>query len=86
MNLNSQGNREILRWVSPLEPQLRHQDVKSKRLGTTGNWFLYLELPEMSGRRSSRDKRLWLLWNSWCSKNGHKLSSHRPSIFKIQKR
>jgi hypothetical protein len=34
---------EILCWISPLEPQLRHQDVKSKRLGNTGNWFLDLE-------------------------------------------
>ncbi|CCX34027.1 Similar to Ankyrin repeat domain-containing protein 50; acc. no. Q9ULJ7 [Pyronema omphalodes CBS 100304] len=30
----------LLQWISPLEPQTRHQDVRSKRLPNTGNWFL----------------------------------------------
>jgi hypothetical protein len=34
---------DLLKWISPLEPQIRHQDIRSKRFGNTGNWFLELE-------------------------------------------
>ncbi|KAI5792890.1 hypothetical protein FPQ18DRAFT_19519 [Pyronema domesticum] len=34
---------ELLRWISPLEPQARHQDIRSKRLRDTGNCFLETE-------------------------------------------
>jgi len=33
-------SREILEWLSPLEPRLRHQDVRTRRLDGLGNWFL----------------------------------------------
>jgi len=32
--------REILRWLSPLEPQQRHQGVRIDRLDGVGNWVL----------------------------------------------
>jgi hypothetical protein len=31
---------EILKWLSPLEPRKRHQDVRASRLEDTGNWLL----------------------------------------------
>ncbi|RPA90518.1 hypothetical protein L873DRAFT_433580 [Choiromyces venosus 120613-1] len=30
----------VLQWLSPLEPQKRHQGVSNRRLGGTGHWFL----------------------------------------------
>ena len=33
-------NAEILEWLSPLEPRLRHQDVRTRRLDGLGEWFL----------------------------------------------
>jgi len=31
---------KILDWLSPLQPQKRHQDVQSMRLNNTGGWLL----------------------------------------------
>ena len=31
---------QILEWLSPLEPHLRHQDVSNRRLDGLGDWFL----------------------------------------------
>jgi hypothetical protein len=31
---------KILPWISPLEPQKRHYDIRQKRLEGTGGWFL----------------------------------------------
>jgi len=36
-------NAQILAWLSPLEPRLRHQDVRTRRLDGLGNWFLGTE-------------------------------------------
>ena len=33
-------NTQILEWLSPLEPRLRHQDVRTRRLDGLGDWFL----------------------------------------------
>ena len=33
-------NAQILEWLSPLEPRLRHQDVRTRRLDGLGDWFL----------------------------------------------
>ena len=33
-------NAPILKWLSPLEPRLRHQDVRTRRLDGLGDWFL----------------------------------------------
>ena len=32
--------RQILQWLSPLEPQKRHQGVRTDRLNGVGNWVL----------------------------------------------
>jgi len=32
--------RQILQWLSPLEPQQRHEGVQSDRLDSVGNWAL----------------------------------------------
>ena len=31
---------EILAWISPLEPQIRHQDIRTRRVDEVGNWLL----------------------------------------------
>ena len=31
---------QILEWLSPLEPRLRHQDVRTRRMDGLGDWFL----------------------------------------------
>ena len=31
---------KILEWLSKLEPRLRHQDVRTRRLDGVGDWFL----------------------------------------------
>jgi len=36
-------NPQILAWLSPLEPRLRHQDVRTRRLDGLGDWFLQTE-------------------------------------------
>jgi len=37
--INTEG-RQILQWLSLLEPQQRHQGVRSDRLDSIGNWVL----------------------------------------------
>jgi len=32
--------REILAWFSPLEPRIRHQDVRTRRADNVGEWLL----------------------------------------------
>jgi len=34
---------EILTWLSPLEPSIRHQDVRAHRLDNVGGWLLQTE-------------------------------------------
>ena len=34
---------EILAWLSPLEPQKRHHDIQSRRIGKVGDWLLQTE-------------------------------------------
>ncbi|KAF8541995.1 ankyrin repeat-containing domain protein [Trichophaea hybrida] len=41
---------KLLRWLSPLEPQKRHQDIRQQRLENTGEWLL-----EMTEFRAWRD-------------------------------
>jgi len=43
VNLITKGDaeeRQILQWLSPLEPQKRHQGVQDERLNGVGNWVL----------------------------------------------
>jgi len=34
---------EILAWLSPLEPRLRHRDIASRRIDGIGSWLLETE-------------------------------------------
>jgi len=31
---------EVLAWLSPLEPQRRHQDIQTRRIEEVGDWLL----------------------------------------------
>ena len=31
---------EILTWLSPLQPSIRHRDVRNRRTGNVGEWVL----------------------------------------------
>jgi len=41
--------RQILQWLSPLEPQQRHQGVRIDRLDGVGNWLLKPPSSEIGG-------------------------------------
>ena len=34
---------EILAWLSPLEPQIRHHDITSRRVDKVGDWLFQTE-------------------------------------------
>ena len=34
---------EILAWLSPLEPQSRHHDIRGRRIDDVGGWLLQTE-------------------------------------------
>ncbi|RPA98348.1 hypothetical protein L873DRAFT_1687937, partial [Choiromyces venosus 120613-1] len=34
---------KIVQWLSPLEPRVRHQDVRTRRMEGVGDWFLQTE-------------------------------------------
>jgi len=34
---------EILAWLSPLEPQIRHHDIQSRRIDKVGDWLIQTE-------------------------------------------
>ena len=36
----SNEDADIMRWLSPLEPNNRHQDVRTDRLDGVGDWLL----------------------------------------------
>ena len=33
----------ILAWLSPLDPRLRHQDIRDRRVESVGEWLLQTE-------------------------------------------
>ena len=37
------GRSQLLTWLSPLEPSLRHQDIRERRVGGVGEWLLQTE-------------------------------------------
>ena len=45
--------RQILEWLSPLEPQQRHRGVQADRLDGVGNWVL--ETSEFKNWRDAED-------------------------------
>jgi len=48
--------RQIMQWLSPLEPQQRHQGVRIDRLDSVGNWVL--ETNEFRKWRDTEDGRV----------------------------
>jgi len=34
---------DILAWLSPLDPKLRHQDIRDRRIESVGEWVLLTE-------------------------------------------
>ena len=39
-NVIADEDPEIMKWLSPLDPRGRHQDVRTDRLDGVGNWLL----------------------------------------------
>ena len=40
INAGPDTGHQILQWLSPLEPQQRHEGVQTDRLDSVGNWVL----------------------------------------------
>ena len=57
-NIGDKGH-QILQWLSPLEPQQRHQGVRTDRLPGVGNWVL--ETSEFRKWRDAEDGRVGLV-------------------------
>ena len=54
---NSDEDARIMRWLSPLEPNSRHQGVRTDRLDGVGDWFLETsEFREWRGSERGADK------------------------------
>ena len=34
---------QLLTWLSPLEPKLRHRDIQERRVGNVGEWLMETE-------------------------------------------
>ena len=50
-------NSEIMQWLSPLDPGRRHQDVRTDRLDSVGNWLLETnEFREWRSNEGGADK------------------------------
>jgi len=39
----TESRSQLLTWLSPLEPSLRHQDIRERRVGGVGEWLLQTE-------------------------------------------
>jgi len=54
---NSDENAQILRWLSPIEPNTRHQGVCDDRFDGVGDWILETsEFREWRGGEGGSDK------------------------------
>ena len=43
-NYNVTDNRsQLLAWISPLEPKLRHRDIQGRRVDNVGEWLMQTE-------------------------------------------
>jgi len=40
---DADGRSNILAWLSPLDPKLRHQDIRNRRIESVGEWVLQTE-------------------------------------------
>ena len=47
---------QLLAWLSPLEPRLRHQDIQGRRIENVGEWLIQTEE--------------FKKWHSWSSGGG----------------
>ena len=42
-NFVADDRSQLLAWLSPLEPRLRHRDVQERRVNDVGEWLLQTE-------------------------------------------
>ena len=42
-NVRADVKAEILEWLSPLEPRIRHDDIRANRVEDVGDWLLRAE-------------------------------------------
>ena len=55
----SDEDAQIMRWLSPLEPNNRHQGVRTDRLGGIGDWLLETsEFRQWRGGEGGADKAI----------------------------
>ena len=60
-NISTMPNedRQIMRWLSPLEPNKRHQGVRTDRFGGVGDWLLETrEFRDWRGSEEGADKAI----------------------------
>ena len=58
-NSSEHAYREIMSWLSPLEPKTRHQGVQESRFESIGDWLLETrEFREWRGGAGGADKAL----------------------------
>jgi len=43
INVVADDRSQILAWLSPLEPRLRHRDIQGRRVDNVGEWLLQTE-------------------------------------------
>ena len=61
----SDEDEQIMRWLSPLEPNNRHQEVRTNRFDSVGDWLLKTrEFHEWRGGDGGADKAVF-----FCSGN-----------------
>ena len=55
----SDDDEQIMRWLSPLEPNTRHQGLRNDRFEGVGNWLLGTsEFREWRGSESGADRAI----------------------------
>jgi len=42
-NYSADDRSQLLAWLSPLEPRLRHHDIQERRVDNIGEWILQTE-------------------------------------------
>ena len=61
--LGESTRTEILAWLSPLEPRIRHKEVQSRRVPGVGDWLLRTEVfqswPNVSHQDESSNATLF---------------------------
>ena len=56
-NIVTDESREIMQWLSPLNPRGRHHDVRTDRVDGVGNWLLETnEFREWRSNEGGADK------------------------------